>query len=201
MPMPWIIRYKNLKLVLFSFLVISLLSACQNVITKQPNNRDNPEQNTTPGYRTKDSLVKDNQIEKSIRKFIRADQKLRKGNIRVMSYNQVVLLIGQLADKGLKQKLSAFLRKMKRVKIFHNKLEVSPNLTLLNTSSDWFTATRLNAKLLLSDVDTNRIYLTVNNNRVYLMGMLTRAEAKQVAQLIQESGNVKKIVLAFEYLD
>ena len=201
MPMPWIIRYKNLKLVLFSFLVISLLSACQNIVTKQPNNRDNPEQNTTPGYRTKDSLVKDNQIEKSIRKFIRADQQLRKGNVRVMSYNQVVLLIGQLADKGLKQKLSAFLRKMKRVKIFHNKLEVSPNLTLLNTSSDWFMATRLNAKLLLSDVDTNRIYLTVNNNRVYLMGMLTRAEAKQVAQLIQESGNIKKIVLAFEYLD
>lgn len=200
--MPWIpFLYKNLQLVLLSLLVISLLSACQNVITKQPNNRDNPEQNTTPGYRTKDSLVKDNQIEKSIRKFIRADQKLREGNIKVMSYNQVVLLIGQLADKGLKQKLSAFLRKMKRVKIFHNKLEVSPNLTLLNTSSDWFMATRLNAKLLLSDVDTNRIYLTVNNNRVYLMGMLTRAEAKQVAQLIQESGNIKKIVLAFEYLD
>ena len=194
---------KNVPLLLFLnfFIVLSLLSACQNVITKQPNNRDNPEQNTTPGYRTKDSLVKDNQIEKSIRKFIRADQKLREGNIKVMSYNQVVLLIGQLADKGLKQKLSAFLRKMKRVKIFHNKLEVSPNLTLLNTSSDWFMATRLNAKLLLSDIDTNRIYLTVNNNRVYLMGMLTRAEAKQVAQLIQESGNVKKIVLAFEYLD
>ena len=194
---------KNVPLLLFLnfFIVLSLLSACQNVITKQPNNRDNPEQNTTPGYRTKDSLVKDNQIEKSIRKFIRADQKLREGNIKVMSYNQVVLLIGQLADKGLKQKLSAFLRKMKHVKIFHNKLEVSPNLTLLNTSSDWFMATRLNAKLLLSDVDTNRIYLTVNNNRVYLMGMLTRAEAKQVAQLIQESGNIKKIVLAFEYLD
>ena len=119
----------------------------------------------------------------------------------MISYNQVVLLIGQVADQAQKQRLSAFVAKIKDKKILHNKLTISPNRTLLNISSDWLTTTKLRAKLLSSDVDASRIYLAVNNGNAYLMGIVTRAEAKQAIQLIQQTGSIKKIILALEYLD
>ena len=212
---------KHLCLPLLGFLItLMLLSACQQIATKGLSTKTlsakelstqkpavkqpNPKQNTKTGHRTKDSLVRDNKIENAIRKFIRADQKLKASSIQIAVYNQIVLLIGQVADKTQKRKLSAFLGKIQKtfgIKTFHNKLNIGPSRTLLNISSDWLTATQVHARFLTEDINANRIRLILNNSNAYLMGIVTRAEAKQVVQLIQEMGRVKRIVLALEYVD
>jgi osmotically-inducible protein OsmY len=52
-----------------------------------------------------------------------------------------------------------------------------------------------------SDTDGGRIKVVVENGVVYLMGLLTRDEAKAAVSLTQEVFGVQKIVQAFEYLN
>jgi osmotically-inducible protein OsmY len=52
-----------------------------------------------------------------------------------------------------------------------------------------------------NQVDANRIKVIVENGVVYLMGLLTRDEAKLAIELTRKSFGVQKIVQAFEYLN
>jgi len=50
-------------------------------------------------------------------------------------------------------------------------------------------------------VDAGRTKVIVENGVVYLMGLLTRDEAKAAVELTREVFGVQKIVQAFEYLN
>ena len=90
----------------------------------------------------------------------------------------------------------------KAIKAFHNQLEIIPGRTILNIASDWLLSTKLKSRLTVTEtIDNSRIYATVNNNTAYLMGTVTRPEAEKITELTQTLSNIKKIVLAFEYLN
>ena len=47
----------------------------------------------------------------------------------------------------------------------------------------------------------SRIKVVTDNGIVYLMGLLTQAEATRAANLVQGVSGVQKIVKVFEYID
>jgi osmotically-inducible protein OsmY len=84
----------------------------------------------------------------------------------------------------------------------HNELEVAgPTATLVRTN-DALLKSKIKLKMGVdSDTDGGRIKVVVENGVVYLMGLLTRDEAKAAVGLTQEVFGVQKIVQAFEYLN
>ena len=84
----------------------------------------------------------------------------------------------------------------------HNELEVAGPTAGLVRTNDALLKTKLKLKMSTSGaVDAGRTKVVVENGAVYLMGLLTRDEAKAAVELTRKVFGVQKIVQAFEYLN
>ena len=91
---------------------------------------------------------------------------------------------------------------MQRVKKVHNELQVMDPITLLAISNDALLTTKIKAQMLTDNaIPGSRIKVVTDNGIVYLMGLLTQAEATRAANLVQGVSGVQKIVKVFEYID
>ena len=200
--------------ILLSTLVIFLLTACQNfanLTAKQKSNASSVQKSSVqktaqqPLSRSKSVALADRAAERNILTWIKQNDDLRNTDIDVLSYNGIVLLTGQVNSKKQQTQISDFLQNMQSagtVKAFHNQVVLEPGRTFLNASSDWMTATEIQTRIFaIAGIDRDRIRVKVYHMRVYLIGMVTREEAQQITRIAQETNGIKKVVLAFEYLD
>ena len=55
--------------------------------------------------------------------------------------------------------------------------------------------------LSYNDVPASKVKVMTENGVVYLLGIITRAEANRATAVVQEVNGVQKIVRLFEYID
>ena len=155
------------------------------------------------GRRSLGAMVDDSSVETQIKVNLdAADEGLKNANISVVSFNAVVLLVGQVPSQDLKNLATRVATTPSRVKVVHNELEVGEPSSFLSRSNDALLTTKLKA-LLLADPTTAgmRTKVVTENSVVYLMGLVTQREADLVADLVSNSSGVAKVVKAFEYID
>lgn len=176
-----------------------LLSGCSSIIgatTSEPIQMD-------PGKRTLGVKLDDNQLETvATVNLNKTDRRFNEANITVDSYNAVVLLTGQVATHELRDQASEVVLDIPHVRQVHNELEVRENLSLLARSSDTWLATKVRTKLLANrDIESGRVRVIVENNAVFLMGLVSRTEADKITDVARHTGGVEKVVRVFEYID
>lgn len=182
-----------------TFLMGFLLCACAPIMdatSKGPIRQD-------PGTRTVGSALDDSNIENitlvNIRKI---DQKMRRANITVVSYNGVVLLLGQVPTEDLRRRAAEVAADVKRVRQVQNALTVGPNTRASVRMYDSWLTTKIKTKFAFNQqVDSGRIKVVTENGHVYLMGLVRQAEADRAAQVAQRTDGAQRIVKAFEYID
>jgi osmotically-inducible protein OsmY len=88
------------------------------------------------------------------------------------------------------------------VREIHNELVVGePTNFALRSQDSWIT-TKVKAQLVAdSDTESNRVKVITEMQTVYLMGMVTHAEADHITNMVSHTGSVQKVVKVFEYLD
>jgi len=185
-------------LALFSLLVC--LGGCTTVV-ETATGGDGVKEN--PGKRSFGTMIDDSSIETVVQVNIdAADQALKNSHISVISFNGVVLLVGQVPSQELKNLATKVSTQDSRVKTVHNELEIAGATTFLSRSNDSWITTKLKT-LMLTDqkVKGMRIKVVTENGVVYLMGLVTQDEAKQAVDLVSNSSGVTKVVRAFEYID
>jgi len=180
---------------------VLLMSGCASVIsTVNPGETIEEDR----GTRTLGAMVDDSSIETAIKVNLNANEALKKANISVVSFNGTVLLVGQVPSQELKNEATriATSTNSSRIKTVHNELEVAGTTTFLSRSNDALLSAKLKT-LMLADptVAGLRTKVVTENGVVYLMGLVTQAEADQTAELIANSSGVTKVVRAFEYID
>ena len=187
-----------------SLLAITLcfaISGCSSAITAT---RDTPIQDDR-GTRTFGSTIDDSLIETKVKVNVaKAATDLGNGASRIVvtSFNGVVLLAGQTPRADLKAQAEQAAAGVQRVKKVHNELQVMDPITLLAISNDALLTTKIKAQMLTdSAVPGSRIKIVTDNGIVYMMGLLTQAEATRAANLVQGVSGVQKIVKVFEYID
>ena len=156
-----------------------------------------------PGRRSIGTMIDDSSIETTVKVNIdAADPALKSSHINVVSFNAVVLLIGQVPSQDLKNLATRVATSSTRVKTVHNELEIAGATTLLSRTNDTWLATKLKT-LMLADptVSGLRTKVVAENGVVYLMGLVTQEEANQAVNLVSNAGGVTKVVRAFEYID
>ena len=176
------------------------LTGCGSVLTAT---RDKPI-NDDRGTRTLGSKIDDSLIETKVQVNVaKANADLAdNSHIVVTSYNGVVLLAGQTPRADLKAQAEQAAAGVQRVKKVHNELQVMDPITLLAISNDALLTTKIKAQMLTdSAVPGSRIKIVTDNGIVYMMGLLTQAEATRAANLVQGVSGVQKIVKVFEYID
>ena len=71
---------------------------------------------------------------------------------------------------------------------------------LLSRSNDGWITTKLKSKLLVkTGLDANRIKVVTTRSTVYLMGIVTQAEALGATEIARSVRGVSRVVKVFEY--
>ncbi|WP_282040440.1 BON domain-containing protein [Halomonas alimentaria] len=155
------------------------------------------------GKRTAGAQVEDQSIETKISHNLgRTDARLGDARINVDSYNGVVLLTGQVPSEELKARASEVASDVRNVRTIHNELTIAGNLPASQRLSDTWLNTRIRTHLAANEsIDSSRIRVITENASVYLMGIVTRAEAERIVQAVSQLGGMQRIVKVFDYLD
>ena len=122
-------------------------------------------------------------------------------NIYVNSYNGSILLTGQVAQASAKESAEFEAKSMPGVRQIYDYLDVRLPQSFGSKSTDAYTTTQIRTKLLnVSNVSSNSIKVVTTNNVVYLFGVVTPAQAKDIATAAASVGGVKKVITLFEYV-
>jgi osmotically-inducible protein OsmY len=148
--------------------------------------------------RTPGAVVEDNTIEAKL-KHQYSDY--NNANIYVNSYNGNVLLTGQIPDANTRESAEFAAKVTPGVRQIYDYLETRLPQSFTSTTTDAYTTTQVRAKLLkISGIDSNSVKVVTTNDVVYLSGVVTSEQGKQVAASAASVGGVKKVVTLFQYI-
>jgi len=169
---------------------LSLLGGCVN--TK------NQTQARTPG-----NFIDDEAIETLVTRQIRkADPGLKRAHLSVVSYNGIVLILGQVDTEELKQKALEAAKNIRKAQTIHNEMEISGPISRVARSNDSWLTSKVKTRLLgRRDIRGDRIKVVTENSIVYLMGLVTQDHASRAVASAQNVFGVQKIVKVFQYID
>ncbi|TVU73907.1 BON domain-containing protein [Cobetia crustatorum] len=155
------------------------------------------------GDRTLGAQVEDESIETKVEVNLgKVDARFNDAHVNVNAYNGMVLLTGQVPSDELKQRATDVAKDVRRVRQVQNTLEISANAPASQRVQDTWLTTRIKAKLAAdANIDSGRILVLTENASVYLMGIVTQSEAKQIVNKVSEVGGIQRIAKVFEYLD
>lgn len=153
--------------------------------------------------RTTGTLVEDQTIEVKAIKELNADKELNEqAHINVTSYNTVVLLSGETPTDALRQKALNIVKGIDKVTHVYNELSIAAPSSLTARGSDSIITTKVKTKLFANkDVTGIEIKVVTEKGVVYLMGIVSRAEAEVATEIARQTGGVQKVVKLFQYTD
>lgn len=154
--------------------------------------------------RTTGTVIDDQTLERKIRHEIDEYEHLNldaNSHIVIVSYNEIVLLIGQVASQAAKDKIGELATGTEKVRKVYNELEVGAPTSMITRSHDSWITTKIKSSSGFNDVNPLRTKVITENDVVYLMGIVTRAQADQLTALARSTGGVDKVVRVFEYVD
>jgi osmotically-inducible protein OsmY len=154
--------------------------------------------------RTLGVFIEDQSIEFKAAEAIAADQTLSASSrINVTSYNMVALITGQTGNQALKARAEQLVADVDRVRRVVNELEIGSTASLGERTRSAALVAEVKFKLTgidLSDFDPLRVKIVAERGVIYLMGLLTPAEADAVTDMVRHISGVRGVVKVFEYI-
>ncbi len=153
--------------------------------------------------RTMGAKLNDQEIETASRVNIKkADPQLEHAHVNIDSFNGIVLLTGQVPSEDLRNLVADTVYKLNPVREIHNELTVMEPTNFSARSQDTWISTKIKAQLLAdSETESNRVHFVTENQTVFLMGIVTHAEADRIVNMVSHTADVQKVVKVFEYID
>ncbi|MDH5784672.1 MAG: BON domain-containing protein [Chromatiales bacterium] len=152
--------------------------------------------------RTAGMMMDDERIELKTMNIIAADTILRdSSHINATSYNGQLLLTGEIPDEISSKALVARVKKIERVTVVKNEMLVGPVSDSASRTQDSAITARIKSRLI-SQLESGLgqdIKVVTERRSVYLMGLLTKAEAEQAIAIARTVDGVQRIVKVFEY--
>jgi osmotically-inducible protein OsmY len=152
------------------------------------------------------TVIDDNNIELTAYDAINKDKEIAlRNNVGIVVYNGVMLLIGEVRTEELRQRAERLASGLQGVRRVVNEISVEEPTGFGSATRDrWLTG---RVKLALLDIvdqpgfDPTRVNVTTQNGKVYLMGLVSRAEAERVVEIARGVPGVERVVKVFEYTD
>jgi osmotically-inducible protein OsmY len=123
--------------------------------------------------------------------------------IAVTSYNLVVLLTGQAETPEISERFAELVSHLPKIKRVVNEVTVGPLATVTRESEDALITSRVKLALVdvgIPDFDPTRVKVVTEAGIVYLMGLVTPAEAEATVKKARYVPGVKRVVKVFEYI-
>ncbi len=124
-------------------------------------------------------------------------------HVEVNSYNRQLLLTGEVPDEATRQDVEALVKKVNNVRKVVNDVVIGPNIGYARHIDDAYVSTDVRTHFI-SDAKGRfypiQVAVTTENGVVYLMGLVTHAEADAAIEIASKVSNVKRVVPVFEYI-
>jgi len=125
-----------------------------------------------------------------------------KVHINITSYNRMVLLTGESPTETIKTDLEKLIMGVDNVRKIFNEIAVAGNTSLASRSNDTLITSKVKTRFLTErKFQLNHVKIVTENEVVYLLGVVTRQEGDNAAQIASATSGVKKVVKVFEYLN
>lgn len=143
----------------------------------------------------------DGEVCKKIRASLEQDSEISsRARIEASCYNKVVLLTGEAPSEALRAR-AVDMARLTHVRKIHNEIWVIPSLSENAREADTWMKTTIGALLVGQKFfDASLVEVTVSNRVVYLMGLLTENEARQIETLVSKVEGVVRVISLIEYV-
>ena len=121
-------------------------------------------------------------------------------HLNATSYNGVVLLTGEAPSTIVQDEITKIAKSTDRVRSVQNEMVIGPVTDLSARTNDTYITSKVKTRLL-EDEKLKALYVKVVTERsvVYLMGIMTREEGNQAAQVAATTAGVARVVKVFEF--
>ena len=122
-------------------------------------------------------------------------------HINVTSFNQKVLLTGEVKDADIKGEAGAYIKAMKNARSVFNELVIGPNSTLSSRANDSYLESLIKTQMIFTDkLPSNSMAIVAEGGSVYLMGILTQNEADLAKKVTSNTNGVKDVYAYFDII-
>ena len=151
--------------------------------------------------RTSATILEDQTIEIKARNRI-TEKYGEQVNISVTSFNRFILLTGQAPTEEIKQDVSVLVLEVPNVRNVQNEIVVGGNSSTATHAGDALLTSQVKGRLSQNkDVGASHVKVVSESGTVFLMGLVTRAEAESASQTAATTSGAHRVVKVFEYLD
>lgn len=122
-------------------------------------------------------------------------------HINATSYNRKLLLTGEVSTEETKKAVEAALKAIPSVVTVANELVVGPNSSVTARGNDSLVTSNLKARLVGNGkVSPSHVKVITEAGTVFLMGLVTPAEADAAVEIARSTKGVSRVVKVFEYI-
>lgn len=183
-----------------TLLCVASLSGCASFIS---NGTGSAPVGTESGARSLGQVFIDSSIERTAKiNLYKLDSRFKQSRVNIESFHGNVLLTGQVPDVHLKQLAEDNLRAMTDVKTVHNYITVGNQIGYNSIMQD--TTVTANTRGLIMKavvVSDSKVRIHTEDGILYVMGRLNQAEINDLNQVLQQVGNVTKIITLIDNVE
>ena len=122
-------------------------------------------------------------------------------HINVTSFNQKVLLTGEVKDTDIKGEAGSYVKAMKNARSVFNELVIGPNSSYTSRANDSYLESKIKTQMIFTDqLPSNSMAIVAEGSSVYLMGMLTQNEANIAKKVASNTNGVKDVYAYFDII-
>lgn len=189
-----------LKRIAMTMLCVASLSGCASFIS---GGTGSAPVGTDSGARSLGQVFIDSSIVRTAKiNLYKLDARFKQSRVNIDSFHGNVLLTGQVPDVHLKQLAEDNVKAMSDVKSIHNFITVGNQISYNTIMQD--TAVTANTRGLIMKapvVSDSKVNIHTEDGVLYVMGRLNTAEINDLNQVLQQVGNVTKIVTLVDNID
>lgn len=188
------------KRIAISLLCALSLSGCASFVS---NVTGTAPVGTDSGKRSLGQVYIDSSIERTAKvNLYKLDSRFNQARVNIESFHGHVLLTGQVPDANLRQLAEDNMRAMSDVKAVHNFISIGSQIGYNTIMQDSWITTNTKGLLMRAEVvSASKVYVHTEDGVLYVMGKLNTAEIDDLNHVLEQVGNVERIVTLIDNVD
>ena len=123
-----------------------------------------------------------------------------RGRITVTAFNRAILLTGEAWDEATRAEVEALAAEVPNVRSVTNEIQVSGIASATTRANDAAITARVKGGFVnTKGLNSLHVKVVTESGVVYLLGLVTEAEAEKATDIARTTGGVRKVVKVFEY--
>ena len=124
-----------------------------------------------------------------------------KVHINVTSFNRMVLLTGEAPTAAIKADIEKLVSGVPNVKSISNELAIAGPSSFGGRGNDSYITSKVKARFVDANrFSANNVKVVTEAGVVFLLGLVTQAEANAAVEIARTTGGVQKVVRVFEII-